>query len=143
MSEPALPEVARYRVIFGDCDPMRIVYYGNYFRMFEIGRAEWFRQLGHPFKTYIDQGLYLGVIEARCRYRRPARYDDDLAIHAGIINLGRARLEIGYEIRGPSTDLLVTGSTSHAIMDDDGRPRRLPDDFRKIVQAVLPAEAAD
>ena len=38
-------EVARYRVIFGDCDPMKIVYYGNYFRLFEIGRAELFRRI--------------------------------------------------------------------------------------------------
>ncbi len=137
MAEPAWPEAARYRVIFGDCDPMRIMYYANYFRVFEIGRAEWFRRLGHPFKVYIDQGLYLGVIEARCRYRRPARYDDDLAIHVGMVTLGRARLEIGYEIRGPSADLLVSGSTAHAIMDDAGRPRRIPEDFRAMVRATM------
>ena len=140
MAEPALREVARYRVIFGDCDPMRIMYYGNYFRVFEIGRAELFRRLGHPFKTYIDQGLYLGVIEAHCRYRRPARYDDDLAIHAGVVTLGRARLEIGYEVRGPSADVLVSGSTVHAVMGNDGRPQRIPADFRDMVRASMPPD---
>jgi acyl-CoA thioester hydrolase len=139
MSEPALPEVARYRVIFGDCDPMRIMYYGGYFRVFEIGRAELFRQLGHPFKTYIDRGLYLAVIEAHCRYRQPARYDDDLAVHAGITTLGRARLAIAYEVRTPAGAVVVTGSTVHAVLDDTGRPQRIPTAFRDAVAAAVRA----
>src|SRR5262249_59825002 len=94
----SLPVVASYRVVFADCDPMRIVYYGNYFRLFEIGRAELFRGLGHAFKGYVDRGLYLAVVETRCRYRRPARYDDVLAIRAGVTRVGAARLEIAYAI---------------------------------------------
>jgi acyl-CoA thioester hydrolase len=128
-------EVARYRVIFGDCDPMRIVYYGNYFRIFEIGRAELFRRLGHPFAIYIAQGLYLGVIETRCRYRRPSRYDDELLIHAGVTEVRGARLTIAYEIRGTDGELRVEGSTTHAVIDDDGRPQRIPAAFRAAVLA--------
>ncbi len=131
-------EVARYRVIFGDCDPMRIVYYGNYFRLFEIGRAELFRRLGHPFGVYIAQGLYLGVIATQCRYRRPSRYDDDLVIFAGVTELRRARVTIGYEIRGTDGELRVEGSTTHAVIDDEGKPQRIPAAFR---QAALELQA--
>ena len=122
-------EVARYRVIFGDCDPMRIVYYGNYFRLFEIGRAELFRRLGHPFAVYIARGLYLGVIATSCRYRRPSYYDDDLVIFAAVTDLRGARITIGYEIRGPDGELRVEGSTTHAVIGDDGRPQRIPREF--------------
>lgn len=121
-----LPEIARYRVLFGDCDPMRIVYYANYLRLFEIGRAELFRALGHPFADYVARGLYLAVIEAFCRYHAPARYDEELRIHAGVAAVGRARLTIAYEIRGPTGTRLVTGHTEHAVLDDAGRPQRLP-----------------
>jgi acyl-CoA thioester hydrolase len=133
-------EVARYRVIFGDCDPMRIVYYGNYFRIFEIGRAELFRRLGHPFATYVAQGLYLGVIETTCRYRRPSRYDDVLVIHAGVTEIRGARLTILYEIRGTDGELRVEGATKHAVIDEHGKPRRLPAEFRA---AVLAAQASE
>ena len=130
-----LPEVARYRVIFGDCDPMRIVYYGNYFRLFEIGRCELFRGLGHAFGEYAAQGLYLAVVEASCRYRRPARYDDDLSIRAGVCEVGGARLTIAYAIyRGE--ELLVEGETRHALVGDDGRPQRLPATIRAISESV-------
>jgi acyl-CoA thioester hydrolase len=129
-------EVARYRVIFGDCDPMRIVYYGNYFRLFEIGRAELFRRMGHPFAVYIARGLYLGVIETTCRYRRPSHYDDDLVIYAAVTELRRARITIGYEIRGLDGELRVEGSTTHAVIGEDGRPQRIPEEFRAAAQRL-------
>jgi len=123
-------DVSRYRVIFADCDPMRIVYYGSYFRFFEIGRAELFRKLGHPFPEYIAQGLYLGVIETQCRYFKPARYDDELIIRAGVTDVGRARLTIRYEVAHIDGTLLVSGYTTHAVMNEQGRPQRVPEAFR-------------
>jgi acyl-CoA thioester hydrolase len=125
-------EVARYRVLFADCDPMRIMYYASYYRLFEIGRAELFRNLGHPFPRYIAQGLYLGVIESHCRYFKPARYDDELVIRAGVTDLGRARLTISYEVAeaGTGNHLLVNGYTTHAVMNEHGRPVRIPQEFR-------------
>ena len=131
MSHPQLMEVARYRVIFADCDPMRIMYYGSYFRLFEIGRAELFRTMGHPFPEYIARGLYLGVIETTCRYLKPARYDDELIIRAGITDVGRARVQISYEVTATNGDLLASGSTVHVVLNEAGRPQRIPAEFRE------------
>ena len=129
-----LTPVARYRVLFADCDPMRIMYYASYFRLFEIGRAELFRGLGHCFADYVARGLYLAVVSASCRYRRPARYDDELEIRCGVRVVGRARLTMVYQIvRGD--EVVVDGETEHALVDDDGRPQRLPVDFRDLLAA--------
>ena len=139
MHSPAavLRDVARYRVIFGDCDPMRIMYHANYLRLFEIGRAELFRQLGHPFPTYVAQGLYLAVVEATCRYRKPARYDDEVIIRAGFAAVGHARLTISYQALDPDRELLASGHTQHGVVDDSGRPRRLPPEFRAAALAAM------
>ncbi len=134
---PALRDVARYRVIFADCDPMRVMYHANYLRLFEIGRAELFRQLGHPFPTYIAQGLYLAVVECTCRYKRPARYDDEVIIRAGIASVGRVRLTIAYEAVGLDREVLATGHTLHVVLDEAGRPQRLPLAFRAAACAAL------
>ncbi len=127
-----LAPVARYRVLFADCDPMRIMYYASYFRLFEIGRAELFRGLGHCFADYVSRGLYLAVVSAACRYRRPTRYDDDLEIRCGVRALGRARITIAYEIARDG-EVVVDGETEHALVDDDGKPQRLPADFRALL----------
>jgi acyl-CoA thioester hydrolase len=134
-----LRDVARYRVIFGDCDPMRIMYHANYLRLFEIGRAELFRALGHPFPTYVAQGLYLAVVEATCRYKQPARYDDEVIIRAGFAAVGHARLSIAYEAVSLARELLASGHTQHGVVDDSGRPRRLPPEFRAAALASMEA----
>jgi acyl-CoA thioester hydrolase len=114
---------------------MRIMYYAAYFRLFEIGRAELFRRLGHPFPEYIARGLYLGVIEAHCRYRRPARYDDELVICAAVAEVGRARVEIAYEVRRDD-EVLASGSTLHAVIDEEGKPQRIPPEFREAARST-------
>ena len=141
MSADALAEVARYRVLFADCDPMRIVYYANYLRLFEIGRCELFRRLGHPFREYVDRGLYLAVTSATCRYRRPARYDDELVIRAGLRHVGRARLTIAYAVLRDG-ELLAEGETDHAVLDDAGRPQRIPETVRAAVLGDPPPTAS-
>jgi acyl-CoA thioester hydrolase len=137
-----LLEVARYRVLFADCDPMRIMYYGSYLRLLEIGRAELFRSLGHPFAEYVARGRYLGVIEVTCRYRRPARYDDELMIHAAIASFGRARVEIAYEIAAADGALVAAATTVHALVDDDGRPQRITAEFKAAVMGAQDAALA-
>jgi acyl-CoA thioester hydrolase len=130
MPEPVLVDVARYRVIFADCDPMRIMYNGTYFRLFEIGWTELFRHLGEPLPRYIEQGLYLAVIDATCRYLKPACYDDELTIRAALANVSAARFDVHYEIVRQDGELLTRGRTTHAVLDEAGRPQRVPQAFK-------------
>jgi acyl-CoA thioester hydrolase len=134
-----LIEVAHYRVIFADCDLMRIMYNGSYFRLFEIGWTELFRKLGQPLPDYIARGLYLAVIDARCRYVKPARYDDLLSIRAALRDVGPAKFTIDYEIVGPAGDLLARATTVHAVVNEAGRPQRVPEDFAHAAATVQPS----
>jgi acyl-CoA thioester hydrolase len=116
------------------------MYYGSYFRLFEIGRAELFRALGHPFPEYIARGLYLAVIETACRYTQPVRYDDELVIRAGVGQVGRVRLLIKYEIVGIDRDQRASGMTLHAVLDESGRPQRIPAEFREAALGTVKRE---
>jgi acyl-CoA thioester hydrolase len=138
MSVPTLIEVARYRVIFADCDPMRIMYNGTYFRLFEIGWTELFRKLGQPLPDYIARGLYLAVIEAKCRYIKPARYDDELAIKAALTAVGPAKLEIEYEIVRIDGEVLARAATVHAVVNEQNRPQRVPAELKHAADVVQP-----
>ncbi len=68
------------RVIFGDTDQMGVVYYANYLRFFEGARAGYWRGCGRTHKDLDNWGVALPVVEAHARYRKPAFYEDLLAI---------------------------------------------------------------
>jgi acyl-CoA thioester hydrolase len=136
---PALREVARVRVIYGDTDQMGRVYYANYLRYFEIARNEYLRVAGATYRAFEEtHGLVLPVVEARVQYHRPARYDDELAIHAAVQGRGPASVRFDYEIhRLPHGEVagerLVSGHTIHACVTRQGRVVRLPAELRAAV----------
>jgi acyl-CoA thioester hydrolase len=129
---PQLREVARLRVIYGDTDQMGLVYYGNYLRYFETGRNELLRASGVTYRSFEQtHGLMLPVVEAAIRYRKPARYDDELSIRAAVPEVNGASAKFVYEIRRlPEGEPLVEGHTLHACVDAAGKVTRIPPELR-------------
>jgi len=117
------------------------VHHGNYFAWFEIGRVELCRELGFEYKQMeIEDDSFIVVAEAHCRYKRPARFDDVLAIRTRVTQSQRRTLRFGYEIfNQASGELVATGETLHVICDSRGRPKSLPEKYRKFFPATLTA----
>ena len=117
-----------YRVLYGDVDSMGVVYYGNYFRLFEKGRAEFLRQRGLGYKEVEERGFILPVTQTHCHYYQSARYDDLLLIETRVGLVKRASVRFDYEIFRAAADRerLAAGSTLHACLNPDGRIVRLP-----------------
>ena len=133
-----MPVESRVRVIYGDTDQMGVVYYANYFRYFELSRAEYLRALGWTYREMEAEGALLPVVEATASYKASAKYDDVLIIKATVTQLRRVSLQFEYEIRREADGtLLVTGKTMHACIGRDGKPTRLPD---KVAELLRKAE---
>lgn len=112
---------------------MGVVYYANYFVWFEIGRTDLLRSLGWSYREMEVSGISLPVVEAYCEYHKPARYDDELEIHAAGRLLSPVRMEFTYEVRqGADSPLTASGRTVHAALGSDGRPCRLPARIREV-----------
>jgi acyl-CoA thioester hydrolase len=128
------------RIIFGDTDQMGVVYYANYLRFFESARAAYWRSLGRTHKDLDAWGVALPVVEASCKYKRPAHYEDLLEIEISISELRNASMRFAYVVwRGP--DVLADGMTRHAVVGTDGRPRGLPEPLRAAIATELSARA--
>lgn len=126
------------RVRYAETDRMGVVYYANHLVWFEIGRAEFFRQRGYVYKDLEDQeGCYIIVAEARCRYLSPARYDEVLTIRTRV-KAARTRVVVfAYEILADDGRKVATGETLHVITDREGRPRSLPERYRQVLLAPV------
>jgi acyl-CoA thioester hydrolase len=120
------------RVRYAETDKMGVVYYANYFVWFEVGRTDLLRTLGWTYREMEAAGVSLPVIDARCEYMRPARYDDEVEIRTSGRLLSPVRMEFTYEVwLAAQSTVAATGTTTHASIDPNGRPCRLPDRVRE------------
>ncbi len=127
------PVETRLRVRYAETDQMGIVYYANYLVWMEVGRVEWCRARGFDYRDMErEEGAYLLVAEAQCRYLSPARFDDEVVIHTRVAEAGARLIRFQYEIRRAADGaLLATGWTKHVVCNARQRPMRLPERYRR------------
>ena len=115
-----------YRVPYADTDRMGVVYYANYLVYFERLRNELLRRTGTSYREWEERGIMLPVVEAFCRYRAPAGYDDILTVSGEVSPVKATRIRIDYRVFREE-NLLAEGYTIHACLDKNGRPSRIPE----------------
>ena len=135
--KPAVNET-RIRVRYAETDQMGIVYHSNHFIWFEVGRVELMRQLGFTYKEMErEDGCFIAVVDARCRYKAPVLYDDEVVVRTWLKNVRDKLIHFGYELlRAGSGELLAEGETTHIVADANMKPRSLPEKYRKAFRAA-------
>lgn len=125
------------RIAYADTDRMGVVYYGNYFTLFERGRTELLRNLGLRYRDLEEkEKVYLPVSETSCHYLSPASYDDLISITSRVSKLGGASIEFEYEIFNKDTGKKVAkGMTRHPFVDKEWKPVRVPSSIRQRLEA--------
>ena len=105
------------RVRYGETDPMKYVYYGNYAEYFEVGRVELFRNIGMSYNEIEIQGIWLPVSEYKIKYLRPALYDQKLEIHTYMKKIPGVKIEFEYEIFNEQNMKITEASTTLFFLD--------------------------
>ncbi|WP_041469105.1 acyl-CoA thioesterase [Chloroherpeton thalassium] len=125
------------RVKYADTDKMQFVYYGRYFEYFEAARNEMLREIGFEYKLLETLGVMLPVVAAHADYFSPAYYDDLLLIESRIQKLENVRLSISYELfEKGARKKLVQGYTTHAFINQNGRPTRPPKELLQKLESA-------
>jgi acyl-CoA thioester hydrolase len=119
------PFIYTVRVRYADTDKMGVVYHGRHLEWFESARTELLRAAGLPYKSMEEQGYFLPVIEAHCRYKLPVLYDDVVCVHTRMEELSRLKIRLGYKVFVQGKDgMRAEGWTLHCFTDPKGRPVR-------------------
>ena len=105
------------RVRYGETDPMKYVYYGNYAEYLEVARVELFRELGISYDEIENQGIWLPVSEFSIKYLKPGLYDEILEIHTFIKKIPGVRIEFEYEIYNSSKEKITEAKTTLFFLD--------------------------
>lgn len=128
----------RIRVRYAETDQMGVVYHSNHFIWFEVGRVELLRQLGFSYKDMEhEDDCFIAVVDARCRYKAPVHYDDEVVVRTYLKHVREKVIRFGYELRMAETsELLAEGETTHIVADSRMKPRPLPEKYMIVFRAA-------
>jgi acyl-CoA thioester hydrolase len=126
---------SRAKVRYAETDQMGVAYYANYFVWFEVGRSQYCNDCGFSYRDMErETGLFLIVAEASCRYKNPARYEDELIIRTRVTESTRRTLRFSYEIERADGAAVATGETLHVLINAAGRPSSFPEKYLSLLR---------
>ena len=129
---PQLVSRVSLRVRFCETDLMGIVHHANYLQYFEVGRVDWLQRRGVSYEAWTRQGVHLPVVDVKLRYRKAARFDDELVIETSCSETTRATVLFTYRVLR-SEELLCEGETLLACVGQTLTAQRFPDHVAEVL----------
>ena len=132
-----------HRVTYAECTIGDHVYHARYLELLEAARGEFMRSLGKTVLELQNDDYIFPVIEARVRYKAPARYDDLLTIEVWMTQVERVRLNFGHRILNQNDKLILEAETFHCCTSCEEKPKRLPEELAGKLKPYLNAAIVD
>lgn len=114
------------RVRYPEVDAMGYLHHSRFFQYFEMGRIELLRKLGHSYAELERLGVFFVVAKLECRYKAPARYDEELNLTTRVIRQTHVRIDHIYHLKRGAT-LLAEATSTIACVGRDGQIMAIPD----------------
>jgi acyl-CoA thioester hydrolase len=129
----------RLRVRYAETDQMGVVYHSNHLIWFEVGRVELMRQMGFSYRDMErEDGLYIAVAEAKCRYRAPVYYDEEVVVRTWLKTVRASVIVFNYELaRAETGALLAEGETVHIVTDSAMKVSALPQKYLHVFRTAV------
>jgi acyl-CoA thioester hydrolase len=120
----------KIRVRYGETDQMGYMYYGNYAQYYEVGRVEMLRSLGMSYSSMEAEGIMMPVLELKCKYIKPALYDQEITVKTIVKTLPGIRIFFEYELYNEKEELINIGATTLVFVDmKKNKPTNPPENF--------------
>jgi acyl-CoA thioester hydrolase len=107
----------KIRVRYGETDQMGYMYYGNYAEFYEVGRVDMLRSLGLTYRGMEEFGVMMPVLELKCRYIKPALYDEEITVKVIMEKMPGVRIHFKYELFNEQNELINIGETLLVFVD--------------------------
>ncbi len=127
----------RIKIYYEDTDAGGVVYYANYLCYLERARTEFLLDKGIDVAEYHNKGCMFTVVHVDINYKKPAKLGETIDVTTEIVDMTNATVTFGHQIFRDNI-LLVEANVKLACIDKDGRPRRLPDNFKKRRDSMKP-----
>lgn len=137
-----ISHTSEIRIRFAECDPLGIVWHGNYIQFFEDGREAFGRHHGISYLDQKENNFSTPIVSSKCEHKLPLRYGDVATIKTTYTDSPAAKMIFKYEISNPEGQVACTGETVQVFVELGGELSLIiPDFFRnwKIKMDLLDA----
>jgi len=104
------------RVRYAECDMQGRAFNGHYLTWIDMAHTEALSSVVGSFEVFAERGIDFVVAAAELRFRRPARFNDELVVNVAIELPGNTSLRSRYTFdRG--TELVAEATMTHVCVD--------------------------
>jgi len=97
----------QFKVDFNDCDPMKIVWHGNYINYFERARCALLDKIGYNYIAMEESGYLFPVSEVKSKYIKSLRFGDICRAKAILVEYENM-IKINFELYNAKSGELTT-----------------------------------
>jgi acyl-CoA thioester hydrolase len=126
-----------HRVSYAECTVGNHIYHSRYLDLLEAARGEFLRSLGTTVWELQERDCIFPVVEAKLRYKAPARYDDLLTIEVWPTLAEKVRVNFGHRVLNQDGKLLVEAETFHVCTGRDEKPKRVPEELMERLKPLV------
>lgn len=117
---PELTVEQEIRVRFNECDPLGIVWHGNYIKYFEEGREAFGRQHGISYLDVMNSGYSTPIVKSICEHKLTLKYGDVVKVKTEYFDSPAAKVVLRFTIYDPAGNISCTGETIQVFVDTQG-----------------------
>lgn len=118
------------KIYYHDTDCGGVVYYANYLKYLEEGRAEYCASRGIKLSGYRDKGIEFPVVHLEIDYKAPARYADIIKVFTRVEKIGGSSIHFLQEIKKDAL-VLVKAKTVWACINKDFKIQPVPEEVKR------------
>lgn len=110
------PLLHTLRVRYSECDLQGVAFNAHYLDYFDTSMTELWRAAYGSYQAMLDRGVDMVLAEARLRFRRPARFDDELELAVVVTHLGRTSFQTRHTARCAG-EVVAECELRHVLVD--------------------------
>lgn len=125
------------KVEFYDCDPMGVVWHGNYLKYLEAARGRFLELVDYPYRTVWQEGNVFPVVDLRLKYTSSLRFGD---IYTVVTDLDEYENRLVHSFVIKTGDRICVKAKSVQVRVENGSSELsffMPENFVRNVRSFL------
>jgi acyl-CoA thioester hydrolase len=113
----SLSHKTNVHVRFSECDPLKIVWHGNYVKYFEDGREDFGRAYNFSYlEIYSQNGLAVPLVHLDLDFKKSVTFGETLTVETTLVDDPAAKIVFEYKIMNSAGAIVCTGKTIQAFV---------------------------